>query len=540
MAFVKTVPDALPTVGDGGHAAAVAYGCALVALVIPWINPFALGPTPYVLPWLVSAACFAVLLLIAASHDIPLARLVGVAWLLAALFNSGAGLLQFLGLAPPLAPWINSTEIGEAFGNLRQRNQFATLTNIGVAVLLWQAPTFVRNADTRERATVDGKRPAWWSLGAMALLAMGNAASASRTGLLQLAMLLLLVGVWGGWRSRRMRWLLTMAVLLYLAASALLPLLVGLQPFGSGAVSRFNADGLPCGSRLALWSNVLHLISLKPWTGWGWGELDYAHFTTLYPAVRFCNILDNAHNLPLHLAVELGIPVALFVCGLIAWLVLRARPWRETRGERQTAWVALVLMGLHSLLEYPLWYGPFQIATVVAIWILWRTPRNAVPGDDGASLQPASGPACRPATFVSVGVAASAFLLLLALAYAAWDYRRVSQVYLAPALRASAYREDPLQKAQDSWLFRNQVRFAELTLTTVTPGNANRVYAEAEAMLHFSPEARVIEKRIDSALVLGRASDAAYFMRRYRLAFPDAYVLWAQRARYGPLPNIDP
>ena len=28
--------------------------------------------------------------------------------------------------------------------------------------------------------------------------------------------------------------------------------------------------------------------------------MDYAHFVTLYPGERFCDILDNAHNLPLH------------------------------------------------------------------------------------------------------------------------------------------------------------------------------------------------------------------------------------------------
>ena len=50
---------------------------------------------------------------------------------------------------------------------------------------------------------------------------------------------------------------------------------------------------------------------------------------TLYPSARFCDILDNAHNLPLHLAVELGLPAALLLCGTALWLTLQRKPWRE-------------------------------------------------------------------------------------------------------------------------------------------------------------------------------------------------------------------
>ena len=89
-------------------------------------------------------------------------------------------------------------------------------------------------------------------------------------------------------------------------------------------------DGAPeAHSRLLLWRNVIDLIARHPWAGWGWGELKFAHYSTLYAGPRFVEILDNAHNLPLHLAVELGIPAALLVCGGFGWLVLAARPWRE-------------------------------------------------------------------------------------------------------------------------------------------------------------------------------------------------------------------
>ncbi|MBP9931724.1 MAG: O-antigen ligase C-terminal domain-containing protein, partial [Rhodoferax sp.] len=101
-------------------------------------------------------------------------------------------------------------------------------------------------------------------------------------------------------------------------------------------------------------------------------------------------------------------------------------------------------------------------------------------------------------------------------------------------------REDTLRKVQDSWLFRKQVRFAALTLATVTPENAQGLNAMARELLHFSPESRVIEKLIDSDLALGRRDDAAYFMLRYRNAFPADYERWKARSTYSPLPELPP
>ncbi|WP_413857701.1 pilin glycosylation ligase domain-containing protein [Candidatus Aalborgicola defluviihabitans] len=44
--------------------------------------------------------------------------------------------MQYFGDSAALAPWINTTGLGEAYGNLRQRNQFATLGN-GFGGLVW-------------------------------------------------------------------------------------------------------------------------------------------------------------------------------------------------------------------------------------------------------------------------------------------------------------------------------------------------------------------------------------------------------------------
>jgi hypothetical protein len=316
------------------------------------------------------------------------------------------------------------------------------------------------------------------------------------------------MAMWPG-RSRRQAQVAACALTAYGIGVLLLPIALeaatGLP--GESLWQRVsNPDS--CAGRAVLWSNVVHLVRERPWFGWGWGELDWGHYMTLYPGARFCDILDNAHNLPLHLAVEFGLPVAIVVVALAAWALLRPRPWREADTHRQLAWAALAVIAVHSMLEYPLWYAPFQIALGLAVGWLW--PRDVVVG-----------------ARVGVRLVAPA-VLAVAVIYGTFDYLRVSQIYLPASERLAAYRDDPLLQGRKSWLFGEHAEFAELTLTPLTRANARRTFAMAQDMLHYSPEPRVIEKLIESALVLGRQGVVREQVARYRAAFPKDHALWAR------------
>jgi hypothetical protein len=345
------------------------------------------------------------------------------------------------------------------------------------------------------------------------LIGAGNAASSSRTGLFQLLVVAGLTWMWqrraAPSQTRNAVWSVLWGVTLgYAIATVALPWLAGIDLGASGALARLRAGDAVCASRLTLWSNVLHLIAQRPWLGWGWGELDYAHFITLYPGERFCDILDNAHNLPLHLAVELGVPVALMVCGVALWLVWRAKPWSEVDATRQMAWAILAVMVLHSLLEYPLWYGPFQMAFGLCGLLLWR--QNHITNKPLAPYWKAL----------------AALLLIAYCAYASWQYFRAAQIYLAPEQRDAAYSENTMEKIRGVHLYQDQVRFAELTTAELAPDNALYINALAKDMLHFSPEARVVEMVIDSALLLGRVPESQFYQARFQAAFPQAYAAW--------------
>ncbi|MGZ5195146.1 MAG: Wzy polymerase domain-containing protein, partial [Ramlibacter sp.] len=104
---------------------------------------------------------------------------------------------------------------------------------------------------------------------------------------------------------------------------------------------------------------------------------------------------------------------------------------------------------------------------------------------------------------------------------------RVRQIYLPVDARAPGMR-DPLPEIRRSWLFRSQALFAELTITPLTPANAQWTFDTAVALLHYSPEPRVVEKVIESAVMLGRDSDALEHLARLRAAFPEDYAEWSK------------
>ncbi len=475
-----------------GKLGAVAL-CAVA--VLPWVFYADGGPSVTVARWTLVLVCSGVLL-----FTWPWGRpLLPASVLVASLCTCAIGLAQYLGGAAHLALWVSPANAGSFLGNLRQPNQAATLMNMGLAVVLLGA--------VRART--------WHPIGhsaaltATALLALGISLTGSRTGMLQMGMVFAAIAWWGrrGPRSGAGRWHVAVALGAFVCGAVVMPWFIDAEPLGRTAVARMLEASEACSSRLVLWSNVLDLVAQRPWFGWGWGELDYAHYITPYVGPRFCDILDNAHNLPLHLAVELGVPIAMLATlAAVAW-VLRHRPWQEQDHQRQMAWLVLGLIGVHSMVEYPLWTGPFFGAALVALMATstaWR----------------------RPMALTTARVTGA--LLALAGLTMAWDYARVSQIYLHPAQRSAAYQQDTLAKVSATWLFKDQAQFAELTTTPLTRANAQHMAALAEHMLHFSPESRVVEVLVESLVLLGRDAEAQVHLARFRAVFPRAYAAWQQ------------
>ncbi|CAN7670739.1 PglL family O-oligosaccharyltransferase [Variovorax paradoxus] len=502
-AMLLAIPSAMPARGIWAWLGAGA--AAVVLFSSPHTGAAAWLPPVVVLAAMAAAACVGAGMVRGGPAT---SGVLAVGVLVAGLVSAVLGLLQYYGLAEPLVPWTTTPALGQAYGNLRQRNQFATLISMALVAALW---IYAAQPSARIRR---------WLVAAALLLLVAAAASTSRTGLLQL---LSIVGV-AAFIARRERrgvapdgaagappfslpppLVLLAMVPVYFAIAWLLPQLAAGEV--EGMMQRLQEGAPGDHTRMILWRNVLSLIAAHPLAGWGWGELAFAHYSTLYDGPRFPEILDNAHNLPLHLAVEMGIPVSVLVCGGFLWMVLAARPWRERDSVRLMAWGMLGAITLHSLLEYPLWYGPFQLVFGLCLGMLWPARSADV---------------VLPPVLSSIAAA----VLMAVVGYATWDYIRISQIYLARDERLPAYEDGTLAKARKSWLFARQVDFAELTLTAVTQDNAAAMHSLAERTLHFSPEPRVIVKLIESAELMGRGEEARSQAERFRIAFPAEYERW--------------
>ncbi|KLN54679.1 PglL family O-oligosaccharyltransferase [Variovorax paradoxus] len=512
-AMLLAIPCAVPARGIWAWLGAGA--AAVVLFSSPHTGAAAWLPAVVVLAAMAAAACVGAGM---ARGGPGTSGVLAVGVLVAGLVSAVLGLLQYYGLAEPLVPWTTTPALGQAYGNLRQRNQFATLISMALVAALW---IYAAQPSARIRR---------WLVAAALLLLVAAAASTSRTGLLQL---LSIVGV-AAFIARRERrgvaaeratgthfslpppLVLLAMVPVYFAVAWVLPQLAAGEV--EGMMQRLKEGAPGDHTRMILWHNVLSLIAAHPLTGWGWGELAFAHYSTLYDGSRFPEILDNAHNLPLHLAVEMGIPVSVLICGGFLWMVMAARPWRERDSVRLMAWGMLGAIALHSLLEYPLWYGPFQLVFGLCLGMLWPARGAGV-----ASMRQRFMARWREPPVLSSIAAA---VLMAVVGYATWDYIRISQIYLPRDERLPAYEDGTLAKARNSWLFARQVDFAELTLTAVTPANAAAMHSLAERTLHFSPEPRVIVKLIESAELMGRGQEARDQAERFRIAFPAEYERW--------------
>jgi hypothetical protein len=460
-----------------------------------------------VLPWLLAGAALAFWVL--ASSHASLAAFLSGSLVAAACLNFVAAQIQFFQLSG-FECCVAAASASQIAGNLMQRNNFGSLMAFGFLGVLWIQRT--QHAQTPSRSS---ERSWLLGLGCFAF-GLGSAQSLSRTAFVVTLCLVALAWLWQYFSMRSMR----PAILLFLlgyAFGAVFPQWLSDVPANTTLISRWSDDGAL--SRLDLWANVMELVIWQPWAGYGWRSLAYAHYSHDFSSLRFMEMVDNAHLLPLQLAVALGLPIALGMCALLVWLVWRNKPWRETHPDRQFAWGILLVMGIHSMLEYPLWYGPFFLAVVLSTGILFREVwKNGWFSQSGAAR-----------SAIDLGVKTFAFGLLAFTLFAAFDYHRVSQIYLQPEQRSRWYTDDPLKAAKKSVLFQSHAKFAELQIMPLSRESAPRVLELSSELVRWSPEPRIIEKLIESAAMMGMDDLAAFHLKRYKVAYPVAHAAWAKR-----------
>ena len=382
----------------------------------------------------------------------PLLQPVLAALLLAGVLSSVIALLQVFAPQWTDGEWIARSGLpGRAVGNLRQPNHLSTLILFGLIALVPLA----------EAGRVWGLRlPRGLALVLGLLMIEAVVLTASRTGMVAT---LLLAG-WGALDkglSRRTR-----------IALVAVPVVYGLCWLGMAGWARESshvfggearlAEKDLSSSRGAIWKNTLSLIAAQPWTGVGWGEFNFAWTLTSFPD-RPVAFFDHTHNLLLQFAVELGLPVAaLLALLLVGTLTLALRRSRAQPAEAgvaaRAALVMVLLAGLHSLLEYPLWYAYFLLPTAWALGHALRRPRDA--------HRPATLSATPPSAWAPRLAGA---LMAAGALFALQDFYRVVLIY-QPGDATTSLAER-IRDGQHSVFFSYQADYA-LATTTEPPAQA--------------------------------------------------------------------
>ena len=392
----------------------------------------------------------------------------------ASVASAAVGLVQVY--APDWADgnWIARSAVpGRAVGNLRQPNHLCSLLLWGMVATVWLSEARV----IQRGAAV-----------AVALLLMfAVVLSASRSGVVG-AVVLALWGVLDRQLSGRARLALVLAPLAYalLWAGATAWAHYSLQVFGGEG--RFSGGGDISSSRFGIWANTLALIRAHPWAGVGFGEFNFAWTLTPFPG-RPVAFFDHAHNLPLHLATELGLPLAALVLGLLGWALWCA--WRagapvgdKAATHLRAAFVMVLMVLVHSLLEYPLWYAYFLLPAMFALGLGVGGPGAARPPP---ATPPRPAPPAGAAAMSTRPLLLAAVLMMLGAVVAVRDYQRVVVIFVPPE-HASPLAQR-IADGRRSWFFSHHGDYAAVT----TAENAAQAAPGLAGAPHYLLDARLMQ-----------------------------------------------
>ena len=275
---------------------------------------------------------------------------------LAGIASAGIALCQWLG--PSVwSGWIEVMPArGRPVGNIGQPNHLSTQLLLGLAGLLYWY----------EQRRIGG----WCVALAVTWLGLGIVISQSRTGWLAVG----LVGTW--WLLMRRRAGLRLPPTAVLIALVLFTLAVlaeaSLFALWSGPLDLEGATPalrLTSARRGVIWETLWHATMQAPWLGYGWNQIANAHFASADAFPGISTWLTHSHNLVLDLVLYNGIPLGLLITGLlVAWFVRRVR---DCRGSASWCWLlAIFIVFLHALLEYPLHYAYFLVPTGLLMGIV--------------------------------------------------------------------------------------------------------------------------------------------------------------------------
>ena len=451
-------------------------------------------------------------------------------FLVGALANSLAGVIQFYGRPKLLEDVVAELHGNRVYGNIAQPNLYANYLALGEGALLFLwVRAHVRTA---------------YALPALALLLLGSALSGSRGALLYAlwyaALGLMAVRVRDGAEARRLKFAACCVAVAALAAHFAVPWLndvLRLSPPGEGTLDRILASpGEHFEPRRQAWLIALRVFIGAPLAGVGAGEFAGAAFESgLDPSLtRFGEVWTSPHNLPLHLLAETGlVGTVLVLGGLCVWGWQAARRyWRD--GQIASWWIiaAVGIQMIHSLTEFPLWNAHFLGVTALLIGA-------------GARLETRS-PAISRASGIGAGAACAVLAVVLAIMlgdYLRLDVTRITGTTVTLTAAAQAQRDAATMRELTHGLM---APLAELWIVTGAPldrSNLADKLAMSERVARYWPANAVLVRRAVFLAFQGEAARARELLALVLRTFPhrrDATILILEQARQADPNAIEP
>ena len=391
-----------------------------------------------------------------------------------ALLSAVIGLAQWWGIPSPLQPFMLAQLHGRIYANTGQPNHLADYICLGMAALIFLGASARLRLPTVAVAAipllivlvVSGSRSAWLYLTAMLILgALFQLLRPSGTAL-------------------RIAWL-SAALLAGFVAVQLLTVFAGdmpVTPIESIGVRTHSESLLPA-IRLRLWHEAWLMLRATPLLGQGFGQFAWQHFllNAQLPAPRLQDIgYDHAHNLVFQTGAEFGLAgLGVLACG--CWVWARSMASREFSACMWWLLCALAILGIHSMLEYPLWYAYFLGIAAVLLGVS-ETSAITIGGGTGSRLVPV-------------------LILLLGWVAAAntyRDYRTLQSLHGIQSRGAGAERRsatDVLLELRQHSLF---TPFVELALARSIALNQERLEDKLsvnDAAMHFAPNPDIVYRQ---------------------------------------------
>lgn len=306
-----------------------------------------------------------------------LATVLAIFLLAGSELNAMVGVVQQYRWSTPLDAVTVMKVSSSVFGNIAQPNHFANYISLGLISLglLYQQRRLAAHYVVMLAApllfvmTLSGSRSSWLYL-----------------------LLLVVLAWWWGRRDAEQRPLLRYSLLL-VAGFGLMHLIVQwLLTAGATSstdtVQRLFGNEASGGIRLYLWREAGLMFMQSPWLGAGFGQFAWQHFQLL-PVLGSAGIgglYNNAHNLIFQLAAETGVVgllVLVIPLGLWSYSLWQAQSISNQEGSARPVstgnsshWWGCAILGvlaIHSLLEYPLWYGYFLAIAAFLLGALDQT-----------------------------------------------------------------------------------------------------------------------------------------------------------------------